>query len=295
MGYINKIDEKEKDKSKVVGARVSEDVLAALSMAEADSERFGYSISITEIIKQALNDTLNEINLETKIDYYKLAKWLKKIKQVYLNVSRLANVGIEHDPIFEDYSFLLEPNLSGAANVSHSSFIVKEGVFKKMKDGKIGSTPSIDLHGQKIEAACKSMSGFIQHHSDLEFIHIIHGKGYHSDDGLSIMKSQVVYYLKQHPKVLAFCSCQPEMGGTGALYVYLKPSESVEFQLEEFSKELREEILLDIKSQRIDFENCLKEREQSLYSYWNQRLNEGASFELNEKGEIRPMSGTIAL
>ena len=60
-------------------------------------------------------------------------------------------------------------------------------------------------------------------------------------------------------------------------------------------KELREEILLDIKSQRIDFENCLKEREQSLYFYWNQRLNEDASFELNAKGEISPMDGTSAL
>ena len=292
MGYIKKIDEKEKDKSKVVGARVSEDVLTALSMAEADSDRFGYSISITEIIKQALNDTLNEINQETKIDYYKLAKWLKKIKKVYFNVSRYANVGIEHDPIFEGYSFLEEPNLSGADAVSHSSFIVKEGVFKKMKDGKIGSAPSIDLHGQKIEDACKSMSSLIQHHSDLEFIHIIHGKGYYSDDGLSIMKSQVVHYLKQHPKVLAFCSCQPEMGGTGALYVYLKPSPEIEFQLDEFSKDLREDILDDIKSGRSDFENSLLNQEQSLYFHWNQRLNEDASFELTEAGEILPMIGT---
>ena len=291
MGYINKIDEKEKDKSKVVGARVSEDVLTALSMAEADSERFGYSISITEIIKQALNDTLNEINQETKIDYYKLAKWLKKIKQVYLNVSRLANVGIEHDPIFKKYSFLEEPNLRGSEAVIHYKSGLSPKILKKMKQGNLGSTPSIDLHGHKIEEACQSLSKFIQFHSNERFIHVIHGKGYHSDDGLSIMKSQVVYYLKHHPKVLAFCSCQPEMGGTGALYVYLKPSD-VEFQLDEFSKDLREGILDDIKSGRTDFENSLLHQEQSLYFRWNQRLNEDASFELTEAGEILPMIGT---
>jgi len=40
--------------------------------------------------------------------------------------------------------------------------------------------------------------------------------------GLSIMKSQVVHYLKQHPDVIAFCSCTQEMGGTGAVFVHLK-------------------------------------------------------------------------
>ena len=70
MGKIKRLDDKEKDIKKVVGARVSEDVLTALSMAEADSEGYGYSISITEIIKEALYETLDEITNETKIDYY---------------------------------------------------------------------------------------------------------------------------------------------------------------------------------------------------------------------------------
>jgi DNA-nicking Smr family endonuclease len=95
-------------------------------------------------------------------------------------------------------------------------------ILKKMKQGNIGSTPSIDLHGHKIEEACQSLSKFIHFHSNERFIHVIHGKGYHSDNGLSIMKSQVVHYLKQHPEVLAFCSCTQEMGGTGAVFVHLK-------------------------------------------------------------------------
>jgi DNA-nicking Smr family endonuclease len=126
------------------------------------------------------------------------------------------------DKLFQKYSFLYEPNISGSEAVVHYKSGLSPKVLKKMKQGNIGSTPSIDLHGHKIEEACQSLSKFIHFHSNERFIHVIHGKGYHSDNGLSIMKSQVVHYLKQHPEVLAFCSCTQEMGGTGAVFVHLK-------------------------------------------------------------------------
>jgi DNA-nicking Smr family endonuclease len=123
---------------------------------------------------------------------------------------------------FENYSFLYEANITGSEVITHFKDGLSPKVLKKMKHGNIGSTPSIDLHGYKIEQACQSVSDFIHFHSDKRFIQIIHGKGYHSDNGLSIMKSQVVHYLKQHPNVLAFCSCPQDMGGTGAVFVHLK-------------------------------------------------------------------------
>ena len=123
---------------------------------------------------------------------------------------------------FEDYSYLPKPNLSASDSISHSQAGVAPKTLKKMKQGRIGYTPSVDLHGQKIEGACQSLSKFIHYHGDERFIQIIHGKGYNSDQNLSILKSQVVHYLKQHPQVLAFCSCPQKMGGTGAVFVYLK-------------------------------------------------------------------------
>jgi len=66
------------------------------------------------------------------------------------------------------------------------------------------------------------LSNFIHYHQDEKFIHIVHGKGFHSEQGLSILKSQVVHYLKQHPQVLAFYSCPQNSGGTGAVFVNLK-------------------------------------------------------------------------
>ena len=123
---------------------------------------------------------------------------------------------------FEDYSYLPKPNLSASDSISYSQAGVSPKTLKKMKQGRIDHTPSIDLHGQKIEEACQSLSKFIHYHGDERFIQIIHGKGYNSDQNLSILKSQVVHYLKQHPQVLAFCSCPQKMGGTGAVFVYLK-------------------------------------------------------------------------
>ncbi|MEC7596037.1 MAG: Smr/MutS family protein [Pseudomonadota bacterium] len=131
-------------------------------------------------------------------------------------------IKIKSSKPFTNYSFLYEPNISGSQTVTYHVDGLSPKTLKKMKQGNIGSTPSIDLHGYKIEQACKELSDFIHFHSNKRFLQVIHGKGYHSNSGLSIMKSQVVHYLKQHPNVLAFCSCPQEMGGTGAVFLHLK-------------------------------------------------------------------------
>ena len=123
---------------------------------------------------------------------------------------------------FKDYSYLSKPNLLASDSINECQAGVSPKILKKMKQGRIGYSPSIDLHGQKVEEACQSLSKFIHYHGDERFIQIIHGKGYNSEQSLSILKSQVVHYLKEHPQVLAFSSCPQKMGGTGAVFVYLK-------------------------------------------------------------------------
>ena len=122
--------------------------------------------------------------------------------------------------------------------------------------------PTIDLHGQKIEEACKSLSSFIHHHNDERFIHIIHGKGHRLDDGLSILKSQVIHYLKQHPKVLAFCSCQQNLGGTGAVLAYIK--NSIDYDVID--------PMLWISEKTSDFDSLLQNAEEELIEAWNMAL-----------------------
>ena len=60
--------------------------------------------------------------------------------------------------LFQKYSFLYEPNISGSEAVVHYKSGLSPKVLKKMKQGNIGSTPSIDLHANHF----LSLSIFIQ-------------------------------------------------------------------------------------------------------------------------------------
>ena len=79
MGFLEERIPHSTDKKKVVSARVSQNVLAALNSAEEDIGGLGYKFSIANIIDKALNDTLDEIKDITGIDYYKLIIWGQKI------------------------------------------------------------------------------------------------------------------------------------------------------------------------------------------------------------------------
>jgi len=125
-------------------------------------------------------------------------------------------------PAFTAYSYIVDANLEGAEIVSYSQSGVSIKVIKKMKQGNIDYAPVLDLHGQTVVEACESLSAFMYHHQSEPFIQIIHGKGYHSENGMSILKTQVVSFLSQHPQVLAFNSCPDKDGGTGAVFVLLK-------------------------------------------------------------------------
>ena len=125
-------------------------------------------------------------------------------------------------PAFTAYSYIVDANLEGSEIVSYAQSGVSTKIIKKMKQGNVGCTPVLDLHGQTVIEACESLSNFMYHHQFELFIQIIHGKGYHSENGMSILKTQVVSFLKQHPQVLAFNSCPDKDGGTGAVFVLLK-------------------------------------------------------------------------
>jgi len=53
-------------------------------------------------------------------------------------------------------------------------------------------------------------------------VRVVHGKASGASDKPALLKSRVNSWLRQHPEVLGFASCQPRHGGTGAVYVLLK-------------------------------------------------------------------------
>lgn len=101
-------------------------------------------------------------------------------------------------------------------------------VLKQLKRGDYPCESELDLHGMKVHEAesrlNQFLSGAIQQNRSC--VLIIHGKGYRSENGKSVLKPATINWLKQYAKVKAFCSANPKDGGTGAVYVLLKTRRS---------------------------------------------------------------------
>ena len=79
------------------------------------------------------------------------------------------------------------------------------------------------MHHMTTETARGVLCKFIAaaQERSLACVRIIHGKGLRSTNGprLKLMAHQL---LREHPQVLAFTSCKPGDGGSGAVDVLLK-------------------------------------------------------------------------
>lgn len=101
---------------------------------------------------------------------------------------------------------------------------VQEGQMRKLKLGQISFEGSLDLHGMSVEKARDTLWEFLAEAGRLEVrcVRVTHGKAARMDGRKPLIKSHVNTWLRQHPQVLGFTSCQPKHGGTGAVYVMLK-------------------------------------------------------------------------
>ena len=132
----------------------------------------------------------------------------------------------------------VEEHLSGTAEFDIEqvgiedslSFIspgLQHNVLKKLRKGQFGLDAEIDLHGLNSNEAKRQLLHFL--HDNVEegcrCVHIVHGKGYRSNDNHPILKNNINLWLRQHKDVQAFCSAPPKDGGTGAVFVLLRLSE----------------------------------------------------------------------
>lgn len=101
---------------------------------------------------------------------------------------------------------------------------VQRTLFKQLRTGKLPVESHLDLHGMTRDAARLTLQQFLQQAQmqRAKVVCIVHGKGYHSEDGRPVLKAMVNKWLQDLPEVLAFCSAQPADGGSGAVYVLLK-------------------------------------------------------------------------
>jgi DNA-nicking Smr family endonuclease len=119
---------------------------------------------------------------------------------------------------------------SHAAHVGpeESLFFARTGLqqrlVKQLKRGDITVEASLDLHGETIEEAGKSLTLILDEAQSIgvRCVMVIHGKGTRSSEGRPVLKTQVNHWLLNSPAVLAFCTTQPRHGGSGSVYVLLK-------------------------------------------------------------------------
>jgi len=101
---------------------------------------------------------------------------------------------------------------------------VQESQLRRLKAGQIPFDGSIDLHGMSVEKARSNLWEFLAEAVRLEVrcVRVTHGKSNRLDGRKPMLKSHANTWLRQHERVLAFSSCLPKHGGTGAMYVLLR-------------------------------------------------------------------------
>lgn len=93
--------------------------------------------------------------------------------------------------------------------------------LRALRLGQLHVDGEIDLHGLHTDAARELFSDFIERHYQRgdRVLRIIHGRGKQRHPRL---KNCVDTWLRQIPMVIAYHSCPPNQGGTGAVFVMLQ-------------------------------------------------------------------------
>ncbi|GLW60729.1 hypothetical protein Hthe01_10780 [Hydrogenophilus thermoluteolus] len=108
------------------------------------------------------------------------------------------------------------------------TFFLRPGVPRRMitemRRGRWTIRRQLDLHGLTREEARTAMSAFLAEalRTGERCVRIIHGKGYGSPGGVSVLKHLSRQWLTRREEILAFCEAAPRQGGSGALLVLLR-------------------------------------------------------------------------
>jgi DNA-nicking Smr family endonuclease len=101
-------------------------------------------------------------------------------------------------------------------------------VVRKLRRGEWVIQAQLDLHGARREEARERLADFLRNSlkRGLRCVRVIHGKGLGSIDKQPVLKGKVRNWLAQKDEVLAFCQARAQDGGSGALIVLLRPSQT---------------------------------------------------------------------
>jgi len=68
---------------------------------------------------------------------------------------------------------------------------IQKSLLKKIRNGKLHIEDRLDLHGYSRDQARTTLLEFVHHaqQNNFKLVCVVHGKGYHSEDGRPILKS----------------------------------------------------------------------------------------------------------
>lgn len=128
---------------------------------------------------------------------------------------------------FTEPEVYLSDFIDKKVNAEDKLFFTRPGIppkkLRELRQGKLICEAILDLHGRTIEETRQILQIFLKNCQtrNLRVVRIIHGKSQRNSE-YPILKNQINHWLPQFPSVLAFASCIPRDGGTGAIYVLLK-------------------------------------------------------------------------
>lgn len=100
--------------------------------------------------------------------------------------------------------------------------------MKQLKQGKLASEATLDLHGQQRVDVAGKISFFLQDavYQGWRTVLIITGKGLHSEDGTAVLRSEAEQFLNAEGRkwVAEWGRAPRQYGGSGALVLFLRKS-----------------------------------------------------------------------
>lgn len=98
---------------------------------------------------------------------------------------------------------------------------------QRLKRGRVEIEGRIDLHGMTQDRAHNALRDFLATSQSLgrRCVLVITGKGLNPQTGVGILKAATPRWLNETPnreRILSFVEAQPQHGGGGALYIYLR-------------------------------------------------------------------------
>lgn len=103
---------------------------------------------------------------------------------------------------------------------------ISSDVLRRLRRESRSIRASLDLHGLTIEQARETLAAFIVQCTAQGYrrVRIIHGQGFGSRTGSSVLRAHARHWLSQMPQVLGYVSPDAADGGEGAVLVLLRAS-----------------------------------------------------------------------